>query len=58
MICTESLSFEIQITIIAIDSIEINMQLSNNYRRMNRIIKTSELFAISLQVKPIISDIT
>lgn len=58
MICTESLSFEIQITIIAIDSIEINVQLLNNYRRMNRIIKTSDLFAISLQVKPIISDIT
>lgn len=31
MICTESLSFEIQITIIAIDSIEISMQLLNNY---------------------------
>lgn len=58
MICTESLSFEIRITIIAIDSIEINMQLLNNYWWMNRIIKTSELFAISLQVKPIISDIT
>lgn len=58
MICTESLSFEIQITIIAIDSIEISMQLLNNYWRMNRIIKTSESFAISLQVKPIISDIT
>lgn len=58
MICTESLSFEIQIIIIAIDSIEISMQLLNNYWRMNRIIKTSESFAISLQVKPIISDIT
>lgn len=58
MICTENLSFEIQITIIAIDSIEISMRLLNNYWRMNRIIKTSESFAISLQVKPIISDIT
>lgn len=58
MICTESLSFEIQITIIAIDSIEISMQLLNNYWRMNRIIKINELFAISLQVKPITSDIT